>query len=343
MPLFSCFTPFGAGFAFSGAPSHGETIYRAMISSLGAPTESLSTEEGTRMRAWCYATAMHLARVRYLLEHAGYQLDPLKVCEMLPKREDEYGVIPSPYDSIDDRRATLAAQLLAPKGAAFNTVLTALATLLGAELRGYLPTPWLDAVVSPANIGDQPMNMPSVTTLPKLFQLRLKITVGLGSPQWVRYEQIELPTIPAQFRPTLPPENLLVGETVVLDVGNNARHERCEIFGLRDLGDNEPEMLIVPTLPHEADAPCTNFHYPWWFSTKRFNLIVLDAAVAGDPETRRKVNELMAKMQRAVSTWAIVQEDPLNPGHTGVFLSDTSGSDSQTCEDVTIPLLPFAP
>jgi hypothetical protein len=343
MPLFSCFTPFGAGFAFSGAPSHGETIFRSMISSLGAQTESLSTEEGTRMRAFCYATAMHLARVRYTLEHAGYQLDPLKVCEMLPKREGEYGIVPGAYDSIDERRATLAARLLAPKGAAFNTVATALAILLGEDLRGYLPTPYADAVVAPAGIGDQPMNMVSTNILPKLFSLAQSITTGLGSPQWVRYELVELPSIPDQNSPTLPPRNLLVGETVVLDVGNNVRHERCTIFGLRELTPGVLEMWLIPTLAHDDGVPCTNWQYPYWLSTKRYNLIALAAAAAADPETRRKVNELMAKMQRAVSTWSIVQEDPLNPGHTGVFLADTSGADTQTCEDVVLPLLPFAP
>lgn len=343
MPLFSAFTPFGAGFCFSGAPSHGETIFRAMLSTLGAPTESLSTEEGTRMRAWCYATAMHLARVRYTLEHAGYQLDPLKVCEMLALREGEYGIVPSPYDSIDDRRATLAARLLAPKGAAFNTVLTALALLLGMELRGYVPTPFIDAVVSPVNCGDQPMNMPPAAVLPKLFRIAQPVVSDLGSPQWIRYELTEVPPIPDQQNPTLPPQNLLVGETVVLDVGNNARHERCEIFGLRELTPGVLEMWLIPTLPHDDGAPCTNFQYPWWNSSKRYNLIALEASAAADPETRRKVNELLARMMRGVSTWSIVQEDPSNPGHTGVFLADTSGSDTQTCEDVVLPLLPITP
>jgi hypothetical protein len=262
---------------------------------------------------------------------------------MLPKREGEYGIVPSPYDSIDDRRATLAARLLAPKGAAFNTVFTALAILLGSELRGYIPTPYVDAVVSPANCGDQPMNMPPASRLPKLFRLAQSITTGLGSPQWVQYEPIELPSIPAQDSPTLPPENLLVGETVVLDVGHNVLHERCTIFGLRELTPGVLEMWLIPTQPHANEAPCTNYHYPWWISTKRFNLIALEADAAADPETRRKVNELLARMLRGVSTWSIVQEDPANPGHTGDFLADTSGADTQTCEDVVIPPMPSAP
>ena len=37
---------------------------------------------------------MHLARIRYTLEHAGYQLDPLKIVEMLALREGEYGLVP---------------------------------------------------------------------------------------------------------------------------------------------------------------------------------------------------------------------------------------------------------
>lgn len=338
MPLFSCFTPFGAGFAFSGAPSHGETIYRAMLSNLGAPTESLSTEEGTRMRAFCYANAMHFARVRYTLEHAGYQLDPLKVCEMLPKRENEYGLVPSPYDSIDDRRAALAAKLLLPKGGWLNNIRTVLSTLLGDAFVQYIPTPFVDAVVSPPECGDQPMNFLTDGRLPKLVRLLAPISTGLGSPQWVQYDEVELPVIPEQNSPTLPRQNLLVGDTLVVDPGHNVANERIEVFGLRELVPGVKELWTIFNQPHDADALASNSNYPYWLSTKRHNLCVLTSSAAADPETRRKTSNMLNILVRGVSTWSIVQEDPLNPGNTGVFLADTSGADTQTCENVVIPL-----
>ena len=338
MPLFSCFTPFGAGFAFSGAPSHGETIYRSMVSNLGAQTESLSTEEGTRMRAFCYATAMHFARVRYLLEHAGYQLDPLKVCEMLGLREDEYGLVPGPYDSIDDRRAALAAKLLTPKGGWRNNIRNVLQTLLGDAFVQYIPTVFGSAIVTPPNCGDQPMNFFGTSRLPKLVRIVNSVVMGLGSPQWVQYEVEALPFIPEQEFPTLPPQNLLVGEKLVVDPGHNVSHERIEIFGLRELTPGVKELWTIFNQPHAAGALASNFNYPYWLSTKRYNLCVLTADVAGDPETRRKTHEMLGILVRGVSTWSIAQEDPLNPGNTGVFLADTSGSDTQTCENVAIPL-----
>lgn len=333
MPLFSAFTKFGNGFTFSSTPSHGERIYRNMISSIGV--QSLSTEEGTRMRAWCYAGAMMAARVRYTLEHAGYQLDPLKVTEMLPLREEEYGIVPGLHDSIDDRRAVLAARILAQKGGDFNNIKNALIALLGDSFVQYIPTAYADAVLFPANIGDQPMNLVTPDRQPNLFTITTAISVGLGAPQWVPYEAIQLPSIPDA---EVLPSDVYVGQTLIVNPGHNVLHETITVSGVRELVPGNLELEATFNKPHSVGTLASNMPYPYWLSTKRANLAVLDAAVAGDPETRRKTNELLARMVRAVSVWYIVQEDPLMPGHTGTFLADTSGSDTQTMEDVVIPL-----
>lgn len=338
MPLFSCFTPFGGGFEFSGAPSHGETIFRMMLSALGAPLESYGTEEGTRMRAFCYAQAMHAARVLYTLEHAGFQLDPLKVCEMLALREGEYGLIPGPYESIDDRRAALAARLLAPKGGWYNNIKNALITLLGAEFVGYVPTTYLDSERSPINCGDQPMNLIPSSRIPNLLTLLDGISTGLGSAKWVHYENVELPFIPTPIGETLPVTTLSVGDTIVVDAGNNAIVETVEITGLRELTPGVKELEGIFNRPHDPNAPAASVTFPYWRSTKRYNLAVLTSEAAADPETRRRVNELLERMVRAVSTWAIAQEDPANPGHTGVFQVGTSHINVQTLGDVLVPL-----
>jgi hypothetical protein len=110
------------------------------------------------------------------------------------------------------------------------------------------------------------------------------------------------------------------------------------ITGLRENTPGFPELEATFNNPHSAGALASNMAYPYWLSTKRFNLVVLEATAAADPETRRKINELLDRMVRAVSTWAIVQEDPGAAGHTGTFLADTSGSDTQTMEDVVIPV-----
>lgn len=298
--------------------------------------QSYSTEEGTRMRAFCYAQAMHAARVRYTLEHAGFQLDPLKVTEMLPLREEEYGLIPGFNDSIDERRAALAARLLAPKGGWYNNIKNALLTLLGDSFVQYAPTTVGQAEVTPLLCGDQPMNLISNQRLPKLIRLTPMISTGLGTPQWLRYQVVELEPIPDQRTPTLPPQNLLVGETLVVDPGHNVLHERCEVLDLRELVPGDPEILLEITKPHAAGTLATNYFYPFWRSTKRYNIAVLEASAAATPETRRKVNELLEKMVRVVSTWSIAQEDPGNPLHTGVFVVGSSRLGTQTLGDVVL-------
>jgi hypothetical protein len=333
MPLFSAFTPFGAGFAFSGAPSHGERIYRNMISLLGV--DSLSTEEGTRMRAFCYASAMNAARVRYTLEHAGYQLDPLKIVEMLPLREAEYGLVPPPNDGIDARRAALAARMLAPKGGDFNNIKNALLTLLGDEFVQYVVTQYADAVLYPAAIGDQPMNLVTPTRQPRLLSLPNAISTGLGAAQWVRYDEVELPPVPEV---DAQPQQVYKGETYVVDPGNNLAIERIEVLDVREVSPGLPELRATFTKAHSSGTLCTNMPFPLWASTKRANLVVVSALAAADAETRRKINELLTRVVRAVSTWNIVQESPSTPNTTGIFTVGESPLGYQTIGNVTVPL-----
>lgn len=337
MPLFSAFTPFGAGFAFSGAPSHGETIFRSMLSALGKDGESYSTEEGTRMRAFCYAQAMMAARVKYTLEHAGFQLDPLKVTEMLALREGEYGLIPGPNDSIDDRRAALAARLLAEKGGWLNNIQNALLTLLKTAFVAYVPTAFVDSVRTPLNAGEQPMNLAPSNRLPSIVRLRAPISINLGSAQWVRYELLALPFVPSPSDgSTLPPRELVVGETIVVDPGLNAVTETVTIEDLREVVPGEPEIRAAFYKAHSVDALASNIGFPYWLSTKRYNLVALTSAAAADPEIRRRTNELLERMVRAVSTWNIAQEDPANAGHTGVFSAGSFRVGMQTVGDVLV-------
>lgn len=333
MPLFSAFTPFGAGFEFSGDEPHGERFFRMFLSLLG--DQSYSTEEGTRMRAWAYAWAMHLARVRYTLEHAGYQLDPLKIVEMLALREDEYGLIPGPNDGLDARRAALAARLLMQKGGDFNNIKNALLTLLGDAFIQYIPTAYADSVRFPTNIGEQPMNLVTPTNQPKLLSITDAISLGLGAPQWVHYQPLALPPVPDA---DAQPQGVFVGETYVVDPGHNALHETITVTDLRELSPGVLELEATFNNPHSAGAIASNAPYPFWVSTKRANLVVLEATAAADAETRRKINELLDRMVRAVSTWYIVQEDPSAPGFTGTFRVGVSGLGVQTIGNVAIPV-----
>lgn len=332
MPLFSAFTPFGCGFEFSGDESHGERFYRQLISLCGEL--SYSTGEGTRMRAWCYAWAMHLAQVRYTLEHAGFQLDPLKLVEMLALREGEYGIVPGPNDGMDARRATLAARLLAQKGGDFNNIKNALITLLGDAFVQYIVTSYAGSVLYPTNIGDQPMNLVTPTRQPKLLTLTTPISTGLGAPQWVYYDAVAVPAVPDA---SAQPKEVFVGETYTIDPGNNLNIETITVTGVTGTIPGNLQLEATFNNPHPAGVILTNMPFPLWVSTKRFNLVVVDAIAAADAETRRKINELLARMVRAVSTWNIVQEDPLNPGFTGTFTVGVGPLGYQTIGSVAIP------
>ncbi len=335
MPLLSAFTPCGF-LEFSSAPSHAENIYNSLINTIGKPGETLSTEEHSRMRAWCYATAMSQARSRYLLEQGGNQIAPLRTAEnFLATREDEYGIIPSPNAGPDERRAAIAAARKLPGGGSYNNVNNALITLLGSALKKYLPTPIAAAVVTPTSPGDQPMNLIPLQRLPKLIRILPAISINLGTPVWVQYEVIETPFIPEQSSPTLPAQNLLVGETVVVNPGHNTLHERCEVLDLRETVPGFKEIRLTFNNPHDPNTVAYNYVYPYWLSTRRFSLIILDAVRAADAETRRRTNEFLDKVLRAVTTWAIAREDPLNPGHTGTFNVGVSGLGTQTIGDVT--------
>lgn len=332
MPLFSAFTPFGAGFEFSGDDSHGERFYRQFLSLLGE--QSYSTEEETRMRAWCYAWAMHLARVRYTLEHAGFQLDPLKIVEMLALRESEYGLVPGPNDGMDARRAALAARLLAQKGGDFNNIKNSLLTLLDDSFVQYIVTQYADATLFPPNIGDQPMNLVTPTREAKLLSLTNAVTTGLGAPQWVFYETFDIPDVPDD---EAQPKVVFIGETFIVDPGSNLNFETVTVLDTRELSPGFPEFRATFNNPHPAGAVMSNMPFPLWCSTKRFNLVVLDAAAAANAETRRQINELLDKMVRSVSTWNIVQEDPMNPGFTGTFTVGVGPLGYQTIGSVAIP------
>ena len=68
------------------------------------------------------------------------------------------------------------------KGGDFNNIKNALLTLLGDSFVQYIVTQYAGAVLYPATIGDQPMNLVTPTRQPKLLSLTNAISTGLGAP-----------------------------------------------------------------------------------------------------------------------------------------------------------------
>lgn len=302
MPKLSAFTPLGL-LRLSSAPSEAEKIYRAKVAALGG---QLSVDDGSRMDAHLYAQSIGEAAARETLRQAWRECLPSGAFAMLPVREREYDVVSGPDDTIMDRRGVLAARRLLPVGCSQVNVENALRSALGDDFLVYRTTPESEAVDWPTAISATELNLQTPSVPRKI--VRLWQPVAPGSQQ-VIYVIVTQPASPAPA----PSEELLVGDTLLVQPENSMLSERVtvtdvqNVFGVR--------LFFTATFAKAHDQYCyaTTAPFPQWISTKRHALIVLTASAAADPEKRRKVNELMARMAREVSTWAIT-DGVLAPG-----------------------------
>lgn len=314
MPKFSLFTPLGL-LKLGAKQSPAELFYDQQRAAIG---EQFDTTEGTHVEASMYARAMAFGRTAFALERAADQAYPATITELIPTREAEYGVVPGPLDSIADRRATLAAARLLPRGATITAIEDAFATLLGDDFLGVRATPWPEAVNYPTNLGDQPMNL-QTTSVERKF-IRVLDAVTLGGPGYftLRYEALDPnePTVDeTQFDITkqIPRTQLLVGDVLTLDSENATRTEVVTVQAV-DIQFSDGDVLNDPAYrrfsatisnTHGAGFSATTIPFPLWASTKRHYLIVLTETAALDAEKRRKADELAARIFSCVATWSV--------------------------------------
>lgn len=309
MPHLSAFTPCGM-LAMSSKPTHAERFYRAMVANVTGSDgrAAYSVAEGSRMDGFFYAAAMAMARTRYLLEHAGHELKPTHVTENIEKREDEYGAVPADGDMLSTRRAVLAARRLLPTGAAQTNIENALATLLPDDFLAYVPTPAGDEMVSPAAIGDQPMNLQRADIPNTLFRLVDAVSGNMPAAYTVRIDALDPATSTVtESGSTVTSLRVAPGDKMV--VSANAP-DMAEVVTITSTGISAgpPAYRTITatfTKPHVANDACVVGDYPYWHSTKRLSLVILTLAAAQDAEKRRKVDEQMARQTRGVSRWQI--------------------------------------
>jgi hypothetical protein len=320
MPLLSAFTPCGF-LELADEPSHAETLYGMMIGGLGGEYD---VSEGSRMEAFCYASAMQLAEARYTLEHAGLQISPHYVDEMMADRELEYGITAGPSDTLWTRRAVLAARKVLPRGARREAVVDALQTLLGDGFVFYRTTKPAEILNWPSALGDQPQNLQLPGVPRKLISITPTISIGLGAPQEVTYTRLDTTQ-----------SELLVGDDLVVEPEILGRAEVVTV-----------EAVVAPPLgpyaftatfdqAHEPGCLATTQPFPAWVGSQRFALIIVTAAAATNPETRRKIDELMQRVARGVSTWAIVAQS--GAGTAGPFTIGVSPLGSVPIGTITFP------
>jgi hypothetical protein len=273
-------------------------LYGAVRAALG-PALAGETTEFTD--AFSYAFAMAVARSATLLERAFGQMLPSEVTDLLAAKEAEYGLIPLPNASITARRSALAARMLLPGGAGRLNVENALRALLGAAFVGYHTTTPAERAAWPHELGATPQNLQLPSAARKIVRLMSPISMGLGKPQAVTYRAVD-PLAPSGSHHVLAINDRLVVEVEHLS--------RAEVVTVAALGDTHTTGLTFTATFEKAHEPgCwgTTQTFPVWTSTQRFALVVVAAAAALDPETQRQIHELMERLARGVSTWAIVQ------------------------------------
>lgn len=327
MPYWSAFTPYGA-LDYSGQPSLVEQIFFALAKAYGL---DYSVQDNTHLGAKIYATARTLASAALTVERGANQKDPLNSREMLTALERQYRVTPSPGELVDDRRRFLAAKYLASRGSTPNNVLLALSTLLGSDLI---------AIVYPT---ETPLENgpPDPTTgygvfarddvLMNRFTFRFSVSRMLtGTPLSVQF----------QYVPDQTGERLKVGDVVAAQYENAALAERITITYAREGTpfDKDPKAPVARATfskAKEAGASIWTGPRPFWNGTGRYTLVVGTAAAARDPETRRKVDEIMTLLMTGVSTWAFVEQTSSSPRETGPFTLGSSFLGSNTLEIVS--------
>jgi hypothetical protein len=296
MPLFSAFTPFGH-FAFSSKPSHGESIYKTLRNNFG---DVFGTDFDSNLeQARLYAQAMCLASSQYQLDRAANNRKPLTATELLGALERDYQVVPPPKATLHERRVYLAALQRISRGNRREAMEDALRTLLGSDFIEYRTTRRADIVATPGSVG-----VPGVFLGPgakkKVFSIDVAIsTVGFAFPLTV-----PITSLGGTDAPT-------VGEIYCVDPDPRRSIDQISIEGVG------PGTITTRfTQPHEPGCLAVRPH-PYWSSNQRVDTVVVTMAAATNTETRRKIDELMARAVRGVSTWQIIQ------GTTpGFFTSD---------------------
>jgi hypothetical protein len=284
---FSRFARFGH-FGFTSKKPRPQPIYESIRDAQGG---TVTDDDDGLMPARHYAWAMRIAAAKATLERAKNQAEPLQVRDLLPVQEGMYTLVPGPFETMQERRAALAAKYKLGLPGSFQNVQAQLMFILGADFVAYRPMPSTEAGQSPSTPGTGPGTFKPATNRIKIVKITQSISTGLGAPQWVSFTNYFGDVNPLQ-----------VGEEVVVEAGTIGWQEKVTVLGVK------PEQFQATfTRAHEPNSLATTAPFPYWLSTQRHHLVVVKNGRANDLELRRKVNELMAVVVRGSSTWDIVE------------------------------------
>lgn len=280
---FSAFARFNGGFRFSSRPPNGQIIYESLKASQG---DTYEEDFSGRQSARLYAAAMSLAAAQQQVDRAISNANPATATELLGKIEQDYQIVPNYTQSLAERRVVADARRKVTRGARRESVEGALRALLGSDFIAYETTDRAHITkwpAKPGNVGafrrngapkkgfwlDSQISRLNVQTL-----VPIRAIPGLVMPQ-----AGDLYTVDPDTRcPSI--ERITITETL------------------------EGHIVARFKKPHAIGALAISPH-PVWISNQRHSRIIVTFAAANSPETRRKINELMARMLRGVSQWFV--------------------------------------
>jgi hypothetical protein len=293
--MFSAFSPLGL-YRLSAAKPRAQAIYESLVANHGG---EFDMTEGTLQEGICFARSIMIARAEQAQLRAVGQAFPETVDELLPIREQEYGITPGYADTTADRKAEFERRMRRPSTWTLQEMTAALQDLLGADFYTLRPTPIAEAVDHPTSIDGAPLNLARPDVPRKTIRITTPISVGLGAPQWVPYTLISGPRDSLDTSTA----DLVAGDALVIEPELRDLAEKVTVL---DIATGPARFQATFSNPHSID--CLGCTHPWarWVSTKRHFLVVLTTAAASHAPTRTKVDREMRRMARACSTWDIV-------------------------------------
>lgn len=319
--LFSCFTPLDL-YELSDEEAAAEMVYISIVNGFGGQYDM--TVGASRQEAFCYATALAVARADFSLRRAQGQAFPETACELLPVREKEWGANVRYDATMTSRREELARLMRAPRVWTDVAITEELRAALGDDFYKYRPTPIADVVRWPDNLGDQPMNLQDPNVVRKIIRITDPISLMSPTVSTVRYEIVEAYTLGASYA------GITVGDKLVVEPDILGISETVTVLEVFDDG----RLSVAATKPHSAGALAMTNPYPEWQSTKRRSMVVLTTAAAADPAKRAKVHQVMQRAARASSEWCVVGSD--DGVTTNGFRVGTTGIGTHTIGEVTL-------
>lgn len=306
MSGYGSLAPYGL-LEYSDEDNPAEQIYDQMRSAAGA-----LVVDDTIGEALIHAKALCLGLAVAELRRIGKQVDPAFIApELIAIRELQVGIVASPYATMTERRAAVAIKENVSKGGAYSNIVSQLQLALGSDFIAYRPIKKEESTAIPEDPDETTGNWldPRTARAGKLFQTVSPITT-MGSPVWVEYTTVD---------GALTYDNFVIGETIVVDPGDETR---CEVVAISDIDDttDPPKIEAEFRNTHAAGALLSNQYFPAQSCDKRHSLIVVTAAAAANGALRNRVDEVMRGVARGVSTWTIVPgESDAESGTLGPF------------------------